>query len=182
MIRIIGGRGSGKTTRLIAIAMENHFDIMAPNIPMAESIAATAQKMGLPVKVKRLNGLEIRIGDINVILPRAAQGQTRRDGEPFMLERSIVIDELDRVLAALFPRATIAGYTISDSEPGDLPDGSRVHAAIFDCEERYENCTVQVLKNTVTGEISVGWWQNNESEADRVHREAIDSLDYEDYT
>lgn len=182
MIRIIGGRASGKTQKLIALAMEKHYDIMAPSVPMAESIAFTARAMGLPVKVSRKNGLDIRIGDINVVLPRAAQSQTRRDGEPFMLEKAIVIDELDRLLAALFPRATIAGYTISDSEPGDLPDGSRVHAAIFDCEERHENCTVQVLKNTITGEISVGWWQNNESEADRVHREAIDSLDYEDYT
>lgn len=182
MIRIIGGRATGKTQRLIALAVEKHYDIMAPSISMAESIAATAQRMGLPVKVKRLNGLEIRIGDINVILPRAAQGQTRRDGELFMLERAIVIDELDHVLAALFPRATIAGYTISDSEPGDLPDGGRVHASIFDLVDVYENCTVQVLKNSITGEISVGWWHVDEPEADRIHREAIDSLDHEDYT
>ena len=31
---------------------------------------------------------------------------------------------------------------------------------MFDDEEIHENCTVQVWKNTATGETSVGWWQN----------------------
>lgn len=31
---------------------------------------------------------------------------------------------------------------------------------MFDDEEIHENCTVQVWKNTKTGETSVGWWQN----------------------
>lgn len=35
-----------------------------------------------------------------------------------------------------------------------------VETNIFDIEELYENCTVQILKNSVTGEISVGWWEN----------------------
>lgn len=30
----------------------------------------------------------------------------------------------------------------------------------FDIEERHENCTVQILKNSVTGAESVGWWKN----------------------
>ena len=30
----------------------------------------------------------------------------------------------------------------------------------FDVEERHENCTVQILKNSVTGAESVGWWEN----------------------
>ena len=29
---------------------------------------------------------------------------------------------------------------------------------VFDVEEIYEGCTVQVLRNTKTGEVSVGWW------------------------
>lgn len=37
---------------------------------------------------------------------------------------------------------------------------------IFDIEEIHSNCTVQILKNSVTGEISVGWWENEESEED----------------
>lgn len=33
---------------------------------------------------------------------------------------------------------------------------------IYDKEEIFENCTVQVLTNTVTGETSIGWWKNNQ--------------------
>ena len=38
---------------------------------------------------------------------------------------------------------------------------TKVETNIFDKEETYENCTVQVLTNTVTGEVSVGWWRNS---------------------
>jgi Lar family restriction alleviation protein len=31
---------------------------------------------------------------------------------------------------------------------------------IYDKETRHENCTVQILENTETGRISVGWWRN----------------------
>lgn len=32
---------------------------------------------------------------------------------------------------------------------------------IFDKETIIENCTVQILENTVTGQISIGWWKND---------------------
>lgn len=35
-----------------------------------------------------------------------------------------------------------------------------VKAALYDVEEIHPNCTVQVWKNSVTGEESVGWWEN----------------------
>lgn len=31
---------------------------------------------------------------------------------------------------------------------------------IYDIEEVHENCTVQILRNSLTGETSVGWWKN----------------------
>lgn len=37
---------------------------------------------------------------------------------------------------------------------------TKIETNIFDVEEVHENCTVQILKNTVTGEESVGWWEN----------------------
>ena len=37
----------------------------------------------------------------------------------------------------------------------------QVETNLFDKEEIYQNCTVQVLTNTVTGEVSVGWWKND---------------------
>ena len=33
---------------------------------------------------------------------------------------------------------------------------------IFDTEEIIENCTVQILRNSETGDCSVGWWKNEE--------------------
>lgn len=32
--------------------------------------------------------------------------------------------------------------------------------AFYDQCEVYHNCTVQVLTNTKTGDVSVGWWRN----------------------
>lgn len=36
-----------------------------------------------------------------------------------------------------------------------------VETNIFDRREVYEDCTVEVLQNSATGEISVGWWEND---------------------
>lgn len=35
---------------------------------------------------------------------------------------------------------------------------------IFDTEETYHGCTVQVLSNSVTGETSIGWWRSDGSD------------------
>jgi hypothetical protein len=35
---------------------------------------------------------------------------------------------------------------------------------IYDKETIIQNCTVQILENTVTGEVSVGWWRNEEED------------------
>ena len=34
--------------------------------------------------------------------------------------------------------------------------------SVFDKEEIYTNCTVQIWSNSVTGAVSVGWWENND--------------------
>lgn len=36
----------------------------------------------------------------------------------------------------------------------------RTETNIFDKETRIKNCTVQILENTETGKISIGWWKN----------------------
>ena len=41
------------------------------------------------------------------------------------------------------------------------PHGDLIETNIFDQEEIHHNCTVQILKNSVTGEVSVGWWEND---------------------
>ena len=42
----------------------------------------------------------------------------------------------------------------------DIIDG--VETNVFDKEEIHHNCCVQVLSNSVTGEVSIGWWYENE--------------------
>ena len=36
-----------------------------------------------------------------------------------------------------------------------------VDANIYDIVEVHENCTVEILKSSVTGAISIGWWRND---------------------
>lgn len=54
------------------------------------------------------------------------------------------------------------------------PDGSQykvkeptvfaeLTTSLFDVEELHPNCTVQILRNSVTGETSLGWWENAEN-------------------
>ena len=38
---------------------------------------------------------------------------------------------------------------------------TKTETGLYDLEEIYPNCTVQVLKNTDTGETSIGWWPND---------------------
>lgn len=38
-----------------------------------------------------------------------------------------------------------------------------VEPNIYDQEEIHENCTVQILRNSITGETSFGWWENTEA-------------------
>lgn len=33
---------------------------------------------------------------------------------------------------------------------------------VYDEEEIRENCTVQILRNSITGKTSIGWWENAE--------------------
>jgi hypothetical protein len=35
---------------------------------------------------------------------------------------------------------------------------------IFDEEEIHHNCTVQILTNSITGEVSIGWWREGKFE------------------
>ena len=37
-----------------------------------------------------------------------------------------------------------------------------VEVNLYEEVELHTNCTVQVLRNVLTGELSVGWWENGE--------------------
>ena len=44
------------------------------------------------------------------------------------------------------------------------PPESQITTNIYDTEEIHHGCTVQVLRNSVTGDVSVGWWKEEEEE------------------
>ena len=45
---------------------------------------------------------------------------------------------------------------------GSVKGVTTVETNVFTEEETIPNCTVQILRNPVTGEESVGWWRNDE--------------------
>lgn len=44
------------------------------------------------------------------------------------------------------------------------PPEPQITTNIYDTEEIHHGCTVQILHNSVTGEVSVGWWKEKEDE------------------
>lgn len=64
-------------------------------------------------------------------------------------------DENDR-----FREAEVLGWLHQLIQSADTVED--VEMLVFDREDIYHNCTVQVLTNTVTGEESVGWWKEGE--------------------
>ena len=57
------------------------------------------------------------------------------------------------------------------------PDEPKVECNLYDKEETHENCTVQVLTNTTTGEVSVGWWKNTGPDVDFICRFLAEHFD-----
>lgn len=53
-----------------------------------------------------------------------------------------------------------------EKETPATPDSVEVTSLIsfYDREEIIPNCTVQILTNTQTGEVSVDWWRNEQEE------------------
>lgn len=55
----------------------------------------------------------------------------------------------------------LARYEDTGLEPDEIERAKQreVEVNIYDREEIHYNCTVQVLTNSVTGAVSVGWWE-----------------------
>ena len=45
------------------------------------------------------------------------------------------------------------------------PPEPQITTNIYDQEEIHHNCTVQILRNSFTGEVSVGWWENEDDDS-----------------
>lgn len=44
------------------------------------------------------------------------------------------------------------------------PPEPQITTNIYDTEEIHHGCTVQILRNSVTGDVSVGWWEEKDGE------------------
>lgn len=47
-----------------------------------------------------------------------------------------------------------------DSDLCGIAEDSLTANNVFDECEIHENCTVEIWKNSTTGEVSIGWWEN----------------------
>lgn len=53
--------------------------------------------------------------------------------------------------------------TTAENTPTIFTNGQIVDVDLnlYDQEEIHDNCTVQILRNSYTGAVSVGWWEND---------------------
>ena len=45
-----------------------------------------------------------------------------------------------------------------------IPPEPQITTNIYDQEEIHHGCAVQILRNSVTGDVSVGWWEESEED------------------
>ncbi len=57
---------------------------------------------------------------------------------------------------------SITGEYKRDIKEADELTKPKIEMNIFDQREVHHNCTVEILKNSITGEISVGWYRGEE--------------------
>lgn len=79
------------------------------------------------------------------------------DGNSIKINKKKKIEALDTTIAIL-------NKLIKNTEQqsvGSVVNIENMEINIYDEEEVYPDCTVQVLKNSVTGKVSVGWWKNS---------------------
>lgn len=78
-------------------------------------------------------------------------------------EKGIKINK-EKKIEALDTTIVILNKLIKNTEQQNVENVvnmENMEINIYDEEETYPDCTVQVLKNSVTGKVSVGWWKNS---------------------
>lgn len=76
-------------------------------------------------------------------------------------------DELDIAEFAMQVAAVSMAMQVLKQAPvrgGILDENGESERKIFDVIERYENCTVEILRDRETGEESWGWYEGKEKE------------------
>ena len=105
MKKIIGTRGSGKTTKLIKQAAKENSVIMTTTNRQAENVRKQADELGLTVLATSveniINDNGIKRGSVLAVL---------------MQKNGILIDDADLVLTRILSGVTIKGITLTDDD------------------------------------------------------------------
>ena len=105
MKKIIGTRGSGKTTKLIEQAAKENYVIMTATNRQAENVRKRADELGLTVLVTSveniINDNGIKRGSVLAVL---------------MQKNGILIDDADLVLTRILSGVTIKGISLTDDD------------------------------------------------------------------
>lgn len=70
-------------------------------------------------------------------------------------EYGVLVSNIDEAISAIRDWLAVTGEAV----PVD-PSGGAAGDVVE--EEIYHDCTVQIFRNTVTGEVDVGWWPNDD--------------------
>ena len=125
MKKIIGARGSGKTTKLIKRAAKENYVIMTATNKQADNVRKQADELGLTVLVTSVENIissnGINRGSVLAVL---------------MQKNGILIDDADLVLTRILSGVTIKGISLTDDHPkfcDDLLITAGKAAAYMEC-------------------------------------------------
>lgn len=81
------------------------------------------------------------------------------------LDRAIeVLDGLSAALEEQEEARLMALAALKMAKAGIIDEPIVAASGIYDQCETHEGCTVEIWSNSITGETSVGWWQNEGGE------------------
>ena len=117
MKKIIGTRGSGKTTKLIEQAAKENYVIMTATNRQADNVRKRADELGLTVLVisvdNIINDNGIKRGSVLAVL---------------MQKNGILIDDADLVLTRILSGVTIKGISLTDDDHPKFRDNLLITA------------------------------------------------------
>ena len=117
MKKIIGARGSGKTTKLIKQAAKENYVIMTATNRQAENVRKQADELGLTVLVTSVENIissnGINRGSVLAVL---------------MQKNGILIDDADLVLTRILSGVTIKGISLTDDDHPKFRDNLLITA------------------------------------------------------
>lgn len=115
MKKIIGIRGSGKTTKLIEQAAKEHLVIVTATNAQANNIRKRADELGLDIVATSIENINIGNANTNTFDKGSVVAA-------LMQKNGILIDDVDLILARMFPDLTVKGISLTCEQPGKFWD------------------------------------------------------------